>query len=77
MLVKINEFSCKLSPTERRLPNLVAFSNKQLEQCFVCGRKEREFYAKRFNQVAASGRLGTIINEGKNISFVWDHSYVS
>ena len=35
------------SPTEGRLTNLVAFLNKQLEWCFVCGRKEREFLCEK------------------------------
>ena len=31
------------SPTEGSLTNLASISNEQLEWCFLCGRKRREF----------------------------------
>ena len=49
---------------------------KQLEQCFLCGRKEREFLCKKFNQVAASGKFRHD-HARKNILFVWHQSSVS
>ena len=35
------------SPTEGRLTNLASISNEQLERCFLCGRKGREFLMRK------------------------------
>ena len=45
-------------PTERRCTNLEVGKRsrmKQVDRCFLCGKKGREFLCEKLNQVAASG----------------------
>ena len=54
-----------LSPNKGKRPNLVAFWNKQLELCFVCDRKEREFLCKKKTiRWLLQEDLGTTMLEG-------------
>ena len=63
-------FLVSLSPTEGRLRNLVTFSNKQLERRLCVAGKNVNFYVKKSNQVAASGKFRH--HHAGLIPFVWD-----